>query len=141
MYLNITFGTYILWLIFLTLAQDISMNDPKINWTSLALSAPRNPATGRPYKGQSLKRVALGYRNNVMLRKWLEGNGIRCAKTKESRLRWGRNEIGKKLRTKVTELMDGEVTQLSEITKAIGGEAYSYPTDYDPDKGEGWYQV
>ena len=139
--MNITFGTYILWLTVLTLAQDISMNDPKINWTELAWLAPKNPATGRPYKGQSLKRVALGYRNNVMLRKWLEGNGIRCAKTKERKLRWGRNTIGQKLRTKVTEINDGEITQLSEITKAIGGEAYSYPADYDPDEGSGWYQV
>ena len=101
----------------------------------LALCAPVNPQTGKCYRGQSLKRVAMGYRQNVMLKKWLEGNGIRCAKTKEAKYRWGRNTIGKKARSKSSELCDVEKSELSEIAKAIGQKAYSYPTT--PDHGQG----
>ena len=89
--MNITFETYILWLIVLTLAGVISMQKSKINWTELARIAPNNPATGENYRGQSLKRVADGLRQNVLLYNWLQGNGIRCAKTKEGRFRCGRS--------------------------------------------------
>ncbi len=63
----------------------------KINWTELARIAPNNPATGEKYRGQSLKRVAEGLRQNVLLYNWLQGNGIRCAKTKKGRFRSGRS--------------------------------------------------
>tara|TARA_B100000424_G_scaffold267373_1_gene260069 strand:- start:767 stop:1114 length:348 start_codon:yes stop_codon:yes gene_type:complete len=89
--LNITFETYILWLIVLILAGVISMLKSKINWTELARIAPNNPATGEKYRGQSLKRVAEGLRQNVLLYNWLQGNGIRCAKTKKGRFRSGRS--------------------------------------------------
>lgn len=110
------------------------MQKSKINWTKLARIAPNNPATGLDYRGQSLKRVAEGLRDNVMLKNWLQGNGIHCAKTKEGKFRSGRSEPGQKARTKVPQLCDEQKSQLSEITKAIRGEAYSYPTDHDPSK-------
>ena len=66
------------------------MHQSKINWTQLAKIAPNNPATGKDYRGQSLKRVAEGLRENVMLYKWLQGNGISCAQTKEGKYRSGR---------------------------------------------------
>ena len=66
------------------------MQKSKINWTKLARIAPNNPATGEDYRGQSLKRVAEGLRENVMLYKWLQGNGIFCAQTKKGKYRSGR---------------------------------------------------
>ncbi len=111
------------------------MQKSKINWTKLARIAPNNPATDKNYKGQSLKRVAEGLRENVMLYKWLQGNGISCAKTKKSEFRSGRNPGRKKSRGKVSEIRNVKKSQLSEIRKAIRGEAYSYPTDNDSSKG------
>jgi hypothetical protein len=107
------------------------MQKSKINWTKLARIAPNNPATGEDYRGQSLKRVAEGLRENVMLKKWLQGNGISCAKTKEAKSRSGRKQSGRKTRVEVSALCDEQITQLSEITKAICGETYSYPTNND----------
>ncbi len=111
------------------------MQKSKINWTKLARIAPNNPATDKDYRGQSLKRVAEGLRENVMLYKWLQGNGISCAKTKKSGFRSGRNTGRKKSSRKVSELCDGKKSQLSELTKAIRGEAYSYSADNDSSKG------
>ena len=111
------------------------MQKSKINWTKLARIAPNNPATDKNYRGQSLKRVADGLRENVMLYRWLQGNGISCAKTKKSELRSGRQKSGRKTRIEVSALCDGKKSQLSEITKAIRGETYSYPTDHDSSKG------
>ena len=111
------------------------MQESKINWTALAKQAPDNPSTGKKYRGQSLKRVAEGLRMNVYLYKWLQGNGIRCAKTKKGELRSGYNTRRKKSRSNISEICNGEISELSEITKAIRGEAYSYPTDNDPSKG------
>jgi hypothetical protein len=113
--LNITFNTYILWIIVLTLSGVILMQKSKINWTKLARIAPNNPATGKDYRGQSLKRVAEGLRENVMLYKWLQGNGISCAKTKEGRLRSGRSL--KKRNVKKSQVS----AELAEINKAIEG--------------------
>ena len=115
MFLNITFGTYILWLIVLILAGVIFMQKSKINWTDLARIAPNNPATGENYRGQSLKRVAEGLRENVMLYKWLQGNGIRCATTKEGKFRSGRS-------LKKSDVKKPKVSkQLADINKAIEG--------------------
>ena len=111
------------------------MQKSKINWTKLARIAPNNPATDKDYRGQSLKRVAEGLRENVMLYKWLQGNGISCAKTKEGKFRSGRKHPGRTRRRKSSEICDGKKSQLSEITKAIRGEAYSYPTDHDSSQG------
>ena len=111
------------------------MQKSKINWTKLARIAPNNPATDKDYRGQSLKRVAEGLRQNVMLYKWLQGNGISCAQTKKGELRSGRNARRKKSRRKISELCDGKKSELSELTKAIRGEAYSYPTDHNPSEG------
>jgi len=111
------------------------MQSSKINWTQLAKIAPNNPATGKDYKGQSLKRVAEGLRQNVMIWKWLQGNGISCAKTKEGKFRAGRNKRRSKARVEVSSLCNEEKSQLSELTKAIRGETYSYPTDNDSSKG------
>jgi hypothetical protein len=112
------------------------MQKSKINWTKLARIAPNNPATGKDYRGQSLKRVAEGLRENVMLYKWLQGNGISCAKTKNGKFRSGRKQPGQKARTQVSALCDEQKSQLSELTKAIRGETYSYSTDHNPSKGD-----
>lgn len=91
------------------------MQQSKINWTQLAKIAPNNPATGKNYRGQSLKRVAEGLRENVMLYKWLQGNGISCAKTQEARLRSGRS-------LKKRDVKKSQVSaELAEINKAIEG--------------------
>lgn len=91
------------------------MQKSKINWTKLARIAPNNPATGKDYRGQSLKRVAEGLRENVMLFKWLQGNGISCAKTKEGKYRSGR-------RVKTRHEKKPFVSeQLAEINRAIEG--------------------
>ncbi len=111
------------------------MQKSKINWTKLARIAPNNPATDKDYKGQSLKRIAEGLRENVMLYKWLQGNGISCAKTKEAKSRSGRKNTGRTRQRKSSEICDGQKSQLSELAKAISGEAYSYPTDYDSSNG------
>ena len=91
------------------------MQKSKINWTSLARIAPNNPATGKDYRGQSLKRVAEGLRENVMLYKWLQGNGISCAKTKE-----GKYRSGKRVKTR-DEKKPFVSEQLAEINRAIEG--------------------
>ena len=91
------------------------MQKSKINWTELARIAPNNPATGKNYRGQSLKRVADGLRQNVLLYNWLQGNGIRCAKTKEGKFRSGRRV---KPRHEEKQVISKE---LAEINKAIKG--------------------
>tara|TARA_Y100000593_G_scaffold75617_1_gene139533 strand:+ start:100 stop:387 length:288 start_codon:yes stop_codon:yes gene_type:complete len=91
------------------------MQESKINWTALAKQAPDNPSTGQKYRGQHLKRVAEGLRMNVYLYKWLQGNGIRCAKTKEGRFRSGRS-------LKKCDVKKSQVSaELAEINKAIEG--------------------
>ena len=91
------------------------MQQSKINWTQLAKIAPNNPATGKNYRGQSLKRVAEGLRQNYMLLKWLQGNGISCAKTQEARFRSGRSlEKRNVKKPKISK-------QLADINKAIEG--------------------
>lgn len=91
------------------------MEKSKINWTKLARIAPNNPATGQDYRGQSVKRVAEGLRENVMLYKWLQGNGIHCAKTKEGKYRSGRGFKNRDVKKqKVSK-------QLADINKAIEG--------------------
>ncbi len=113
--MNITFETYILWIILLTLSGVILMQKSKINWTELARIAPNNPATGENYRGQSLKRVADGLRQNVLLYNWLQGNGIRCAKTKEGRFRSGRS-------LKKRDVEKQEISkELADCNKAIEG--------------------
>ena len=115
MFLIVTFGTYSLWLIIQPLAEAITMQQSKINWTQLAKIAPNNPATGKNYRGQSLKRVAEGLRENVMLYKWLQGNGISCAKTQEGKYRSGRRV---KTRNEEKPVVSKE---LADINKAIEG--------------------
>ena len=110
------------------------MQKSKINWTKLARIAPNNPATDKDYRGQSLKRVAEGLRENVMLYKWLQGNGILCAKTKKGNLRSGRDSSRKRGSRSDAQGSNEGISEISEITKAIRGEAYSYPTDHDPSK-------
>ena len=91
------------------------MHQSKINWTQLAKIAPNNPATGKDYRGQSLKRVADGLRENVMLYKWLQGNGISCAKTKEGKFRSGRRVETRHEKEQVVS------KELAEINRAIEG--------------------
>ena len=112
------------------------MHQSKINWTQLAKIAPNNPATGKDYRGQSLKRVAEGLRENVMLYKWLQGNGISCAPTKEGKFRSGRNPSRKRGSRCDAKSSNEGIAEISAITKAIRGEAYSYPTNHDPSKGD-----
>ena len=113
--MNITFRTYSLWLIIQPLAEAITMQQSKINWTQLAKIAPNNPATGKNYRGQSLKRVAEGLRENVMLYRWLQGNGISCAKTKEGKYRSGRRVETRHEEKPIIS------KQLADINKAIAG--------------------
>ena len=91
------------------------MQKSKINWTKFARIAPNDPATGEDYRGQSLKRVAEGLRENVMLYKWLQGNGISCAKTKKGRYRSGRRVETRHEKQPVLS------KQLADINKAIEG--------------------
>jgi hypothetical protein len=91
------------------------MHQSKINWTQLAKIAPNNPATGKDYRGQSLKRVAEGLRENVMLYKWLQGNGISCAKTQEGKYRSGRRVKPRHEEKPVIS------KQLADINKTIEG--------------------
>ena len=107
------------------------MQKSKINWTELARIAPNNPATGENYRGQSLKRVADGLRQNVLLYNWLQGNGIRCAKTKEGTSRKSNNTRSKRRRSCISPNECETQSELHEIAKAIRGEAYTFPTDSD----------
>ena len=91
------------------------MQKSKINWTELARIAPNNPATGENYRGQSLKRVADGLRQNVLLYNWLQGNGIRCAKTKEGKARSGRRPVERHEKKQVIS------KELASINRAIEG--------------------
>ena len=119
MCLNKHFSTYILWITVLILSGVIFMKKSKINWTELARIAPENPATGKDYRGQSLKRVAEGLRQNVRLYNWLQGNGIRCAKTKEGKYRSGKRP--KKCNVKKQKISN----ELATINKAIAGNLYN----------------
>ena len=91
------------------------MSKSKINWTRLARFAPLNPQTGKFYKGQSIKRVLAGERQNEMLKKWLQEQGFRCAKTKEGKYRSGRRVKSRHEEKPVIS------KQLAEINKAIEG--------------------
>lgn len=95
------------------------MQKSKINWTELAKIAPNNPATGKNYRGQSLKRVADGLRQNVLLYNWLQRNGIRCAKTQKGKYRSGRRV---KTRYEKKQVVSKE---LAEISRAIEGSLFS----------------
>ena len=112
------------------------MQESKINWTALAKQAPYNPSTGQKYRGQHLKRVADGLRMNVFLYKWLQENGIRCAKTQKGKFRSGRNSSRKRGSRSVAKGSNEGISEISEITKAIRGETYSYPTNHNPSKGD-----
>ena len=101
------------------------MQKSKINWTKLARIAPNNPATGKDYRGQSLKRVAEGLRENVMLYKRLQGNGISCAKTKEGKYRSGRSVKKRNVeKQKISK-------ELAGINKAIEGSDDNWFAFYD----------
>ena len=111
------------------------MQKSKINWTKLARIAPNNPATDKDYRGQTLKRVAEGLRENVMLYKWLQGNGISCAKPQKGKFRSGRNSSRKRGSRSDAKSINEGISEISEITKAKRGETYTYPTNYNPSKG------
>jgi len=104
-------------------------------WTELSFDAPINQTTGRRYHPQTLARVARGEVENVQLRSWLEAKGICHAKTKERKSGKSSNTPRTRADEKSVQHDRREVTQLSEIAKAICGEAYSYPTDHDPSQG------
>jgi len=113
--------------------MKVAMYEKSITkWTELSFDAPINQTTGRRYHPQTLARVARGEVINVQLRSWLEAKGICHAKTKERKSRKSSNTPRTRADKKGVQHDCREVTQLSEITKAICGETYSYPTDIDP---------
>jgi hypothetical protein len=100
-------------------------------WTELSFEAPINQTTGRRYHPQTLARVARGQVENVQLRSWLEAKGICHAKTKKRKSGRSNNSTRTRANQKSLQHDSGEITELSEITKAIRQEAYSYPTNSD----------
>jgi len=108
------------------------MNEKLVSkWTELSMEAPINKTTGRRYHPQTLARVARGEVVNVQLRAWLESKGLCHAKTKETRNGKTGNTTGARTNKKSVQHDCGKITQLSEIAKAVGQKAYSYPTDND----------
>ena len=106
------------------------MNEKLISkWTELSMEAPINQTTGRRYHPQTLARVARGEVVNVQLRAWLESKGLCHAKTKEGTSRKSRN-TGRKRRGSCISSDECETqSELQAIAKAIGQEAYTYPTN------------
>jgi hypothetical protein len=100
-------------------------------WTELSFEAPINQTTGRRYHPQTLARVARGEVINVQLRSWLEAKEICHAKTKERKSGKSSNSTRTRANKKSVQHDCGKITQLSEITKAVCGETYSYPTNSD----------
>ena len=99
------------------------------NWSEIARHAPLNPTTGLPYHPQTLARVARGEVKNVMLHQFLTSVGaINHAKTKEI-VRSPRNQTRTQASRGGVQHVSEQITELSEIAKAIRGETYSYPTD------------
>ena len=121
----------------MVLSFEPQMNDAMYEksitkWTELSFDAPINQTTGRRYHPQTLARVARGEVENVQLRSWLEAKGFCHAKTKERKSGRSRNTSRTRADKKSVQHDCGEITQLSEITKAIRGETHSYPTDNNP---------
>tara|TARA_Y100001938_G_scaffold66474_1_gene92388 strand:- start:41 stop:424 length:384 start_codon:yes stop_codon:yes gene_type:complete len=102
-------------------------------WQKMALRAPVNPQTGRPYHPQTLARCWRGQISNYTLLKWLKKE-MHNAKTKERTRNTGRQ---KRSRSAAKSSNEG-ITEISEITKAICGEAYSYPTNSSNGKRGKW---
>lgn len=100
-------------------------------WSELALRGPINPQTGRHYHPQTLARCWRGQISNYSLLKWLKKE-MHNAKTKEGT----RNTSRARTDRKGVQHDCGKITELSEITKAIGQKAYCYPTSDDPSKGD-----
>tara|TARA_Y100001972_G_scaffold127264_1_gene183592 strand:- start:108 stop:485 length:378 start_codon:yes stop_codon:yes gene_type:complete len=114
----------------LTRIIETAMNEKLISkWTELSMEAPINQTTGRRYHPQTLARVARGEVVNVQLRAWLESKGLCHAKTKEGTSRKSRN-TGRKRRGSCISSDECETqSELQAIAKAIGQEAYTYPTN------------
>ena len=109
------------------------MNEKLISkWTELSMEAPINQTTGRRYHPQTIARVARGEVVNVQLRAWLESKGLCHAKTQKRDSRATGNTGREKSRRKVSKICDEQKSELSEIAKAVRGEAYSYPTGNNP---------
>ena len=102
-------------------------------WTELSFKAPINQTTGRRYHPQTLARVARGEVENVQLRSWLEAKGLCHAKTKKRKSETSSNSTRTRTNKKSVQYDSGKITELSEITKAIRQEAYTYPTNSDHD--------
>lgn len=100
------------------------MTDFKKNWTDLAKQAPLNPQSDKPYHPSHLEKVWTGKRRNALLERWLHGMEIQDAKTKER----NRNSRRQKTRRKGFQWHQGEVSELSVITKIIRGETHSKAT-------------
>ena len=93
----------------------------RFSWNQLAREAPINQTTGKPYHGQTIARVARGEVANQQIRVWLEMKGISYAQTKKGT----RNSRGKGVRRKGVQFYEGEVSELSKLTKAVRGKANS----------------
>lgn len=85
-------------------------------WSKLAKKAPINPQTGRHYHPQTLARCWRGHISNYMLLKWINKE-MQYAKTKNNSCDKGREGT----RRKGLQFHEGEVTELSKLTKAIRG--------------------
>ena len=120
----------------LTRLIETAMNEKLVSkWTELSMEAPINQTTGRRYHPQTLARVARGEVVNVQLRAWLESKGLCHAKTKEGRKGRTGNTARTRTNRKGVQHDSGKITELSEIAKAIGQKAYSYPTNSDHGQG------
>lgn len=93
----------------------------KLQWSFLAELGPINPQTMRKYHPSTLEKVWNGKRKNAFLSMWLDSQLEGYAKTKEGT----RNTRGKGIRGKSLQFHEGEVTELSKLTKAIRGKANS----------------
>lgn len=87
------------------------------------------------YHPQTLARVARGEVKNVMLLEYLTKIGaMQHAKTKKIN-RSTRNETRTRTGKSRVHNVSEQITELSEIAKAIRGETYSYPTDSNSSQG------
>ena len=86
-------------------------------WSLLAELGPINPQTMRKYHPSTLEKVWTGKRKNAFLSMWLNQKLEDYAQNEKAT----RNTEGKGIRRKSLQFHEGEVTELSKLTKAIHG--------------------
>jgi len=101
------------------------MTESKLNWTALAKQAPLNPQSDKNYHPSTLEKVFNGKRKNALLLRWLHGMENQDAKTKERT----RNKTRRRANCRSLQNDCREISELSEIAKAIRGEVDSSTTN------------